>query len=260
MSILARLFDKLVIKRFFHPMLLDQAWNNKLPGQYAFRPFASCECCLIALMDKLTEILSYSCNKYVVLISTDISKAFDMLNHANVLHALVNCNIEDNVYNWCISYLENHSQCTSFNNNTSPYLPINKGVIQGSSLGPILFIVAFSDLQVHSKINTSIMYADDIYIVIPSSNCHTLDAELLNFSSWAKEKGLSVNNDKLKIMCCCYDKGNHKLAVDGLGNIGHVTVNDMKILGINISHNLLFSKHISQTINKCNKIFTCCIC
>ena len=78
---------------------------------------------------------------------------------------------------------------------------------------------------------------------------------MTNFSNWAKEKSLSVNNTKMKIMCCSYDKGNHKLAADSVHSLGHATVNELKILGVTIAHNLSFNEYINKIVIKCNKIF-----
>lgn len=57
---------------------------------------------------------------------------------------------------WFNSYLYNHPQCVSFHHNKSDSLIIEKGVPQGSILGPLIMI---NDLSLIVQ-----LYADDMVI------------------------------------------------------------------------------------------------
>ena len=169
-SILARIFDKVVCKECLNQILVNDLSMNKLQNQYAFHPTASCECCLIALLDKLTEMLSDDSNEFVLLISLDISKAFDAIKHSCVFQALKNFTIPESLYKWIISYLTGRKHCTRFKNVISPVATFNAGVIQESGLGPILFILSVADYNVIDNHNSYFMYADDCYLLIPMNN------------------------------------------------------------------------------------------
>ena len=43
-------------------------------------------------------------------------------------------------------YLDNHEQRVALNNQTSDWRKINSGVLQGSVLGPLLFLISINDL------------------------------------------------------------------------------------------------------------------
>ena len=54
------------------------------------------------------------------------------------------------------------------------YLPLdhalNKGIVQGSGIGPTLYIVMESDLKALSAINILSKYADDTNLLVPEKN------------------------------------------------------------------------------------------
>ena len=48
--------------------------------------------------------------------------------------------------------------------------PINLGIVQGSGVGPTLYIVMESDLKTLSDINSIFKYADDTNLLVPEKN------------------------------------------------------------------------------------------
>ena len=64
---------------------------------------------------------------------------------------------------WFSSYLSNRKQKVSLNGCFSDFNEIAAGVLQGSILGPILFIILINDVFMHdsSVDNKSSLYADD---------------------------------------------------------------------------------------------------
>ena len=66
-------------------------------------------------------------------------------------------------------------------------------MVQGSVLGPSSFIINASSLKPVHPLNKMIKFADDTYLVIPSSNSNSLQLELDSLSEWAKLSNLSFN-------------------------------------------------------------------
>ena len=60
----------------------------------------------------------------------------------------------------------NRVQLVNLNDVKSEYLPINCGVLQGSILGPILFILYINDISNISSIINIILFADDTNIFL----------------------------------------------------------------------------------------------
>ena len=74
---------------------------------------------IISAMDK---------NKIPLNIYLDLSKAFDTLDHAILLHKLFNYGIRGNPLKLISSYLENRQQFVEFRNTKSKILQISTGV------------------------------------------------------------------------------------------------------------------------------------
>ena len=75
------------------------------------------------------------------LVFGDISKAFDRVWHAGVIHKLNNFGITGELNSWFSSYLFERKQRVVLDGFTSSYGGLQAGVPQGSVLGPLLFLI-----------------------------------------------------------------------------------------------------------------------
>ena len=118
--------------------------------------------------------------KIPITIFLDISKAFDTLNH-DILHTKLSYYSVKGLSNNLIqSYLANRKQFVEINDTKSDMLPITTGVLHGSILGPLLFLIYINDITNASNLFEYILYADD------STLCSTLDSskmQLVNFNN-----------------------------------------------------------------------------
>ena len=94
-------------------------------------------------------------------------KLFHSVSHSKLISVLNSYDIQCNVLNWIRSFLSNHVQKVCVNNSFSDTLPVISGVLQGSVLGPLLFVIYINDIvnlvRTSSSANTSdvFLYADD---------------------------------------------------------------------------------------------------
>ena len=127
--------------------------------QYGFRKGFSTQQCLLALLKKWKRSIERG-KKFGALL-TDLSKAFDCLNHDLLIAKL-------NAYGFSLpalrlihDYLSNRKQRTKINNSYSTWTEIIFGVPQGSILGLLFFSFFLGDLF-FIVISTDIAnYADD---------------------------------------------------------------------------------------------------
>jgi hypothetical protein len=63
--------------------------------------------------------------------------------------------------------------------------PINRGIVQGSGIGPTLYIVHESDLTPMSVVNILLKYADDTTLLVPENTDIPLSQEFDNIKTWA---------------------------------------------------------------------------
>jgi len=184
-------------------------------------------------------------NEYVHLIALDFSKAFDTVRHSYLAEQLAEMQIPDCIYNWIVAFLEDRGHGTKFNGFTSPLMKINSSFVQGSGSGPNNFIITISKLKTIHIGNIILKYADDSYLLIPSSNSATVSAELEHVTNWAKACNLKLNHKKTQ-----------EMIVRGVGRRGRVSapaatpgvtrVHSMKVLGVMLTETLSFEMHIAQ--------------
>ena len=90
----------------------------------------------------------------------DISKAFDRVWHAGLLHKLKSYGISDQIFGLISSFLSNRRLRVVLDGKSSQEYPVNAGVPEGSILGPTLFLLYINNLPDDVICNIAI-YADD---------------------------------------------------------------------------------------------------
>ena len=179
---------------FLYPILSLPNISSFFQDQFAFRPTGSTTASLIFLIHNITSLLQH--NQHVHVISFDFSKAFDSVRHHSLIQKISKFPIPDFLYNWLVSFFNDRSHCTKIGGIISSVLGINASVVQGSGLGPISFVFNASDLHPLNPANKICKYADDFYLIVPSSHSHTIPAELENIAIWAKNNNLKLNQSK----------------------------------------------------------------
>jgi len=110
-----------------------------LTNQYGFRPTGSTTAALIHLFHSLTGMLE-SCS-YVRALLIDFTKAFDIVDHSVIMRKLGKLQLPGNIYNWIGAFLSNRDQICRYSGFVSKSATCNQGFVQGSDLGPTLFVV-----------------------------------------------------------------------------------------------------------------------
>ena len=97
---------------------------------------------------------------------------------------------------WRLSYLHGVRP----NCGQRSFLPVNRGVPQGTVLGPVLFTIMVNDIRPTSQNTLMTKYADDITCSIPvGPNVNdNASEEVENIKVWAEENLMKLNLSKTK--------------------------------------------------------------
>ena len=75
---------------------------------------------------------------------------------------------------------------------------INRSIVQGSGIGPTLFIICIADLKPTGSTYYITKYADDSSLLVPENHDVGLYDELQNVQKWAEGNKMQVNMVKTK--------------------------------------------------------------
>ena len=209
---------------------------------------------------------SFEKGEYTLGVLIDLSQAFDTVDHQILIKKLQCYGIDGTALEWFKSYLSNRKQYIFSQDISKSCLDIICGVPQGSTLGPLLFLIYVNDLFKASNPLMEVMFADDTNLFLSHKNIDTLFAimnvELENVSMWFKSNKLSLNVYKTK-WSLFYPLSKRQFLPQTLPNLliedihikrEHVT----KFLGVFIDENLSWKQHIetlSSNISKSIGIF-----
>lgn len=257
--VISKIFERIMYDRIYNFLNKHNIFNE---NQFGFRKGASTSQACFTLVKAVTECLNEK--RRIVAIFLDMSKAFDYVNHEQLLQKLYNYGIRGKAHDWLSSYLKERKQCTnitkivgnqkySYNSNWSTN---DKGVPRGSILGPLLFLVDVNDLP-NSTNHTCIQFADDTTVLIKQKANINFENDINNtikdIIHWLGRNNFLINVNKTKII-----EFKTKNLKDMPLNINHngdpiERVNSYKFLGVNIDNFLNWKIHINAVCKKINK-------
>lgn len=192
-------------------------------------------------------------NEYVAAILMDLSKAFDCLPHNILLSKLLAYGLSENSVQLLKSYLSDRKQQIKISSVVSSWANINKGVPQGSILGPLLFNIFINDIFYFIKTCTLYNYADDNTLSFHSPDFN----ELIKFLQregkilidWFSFNCMQANPEKFQAIAVG-KKTFDKSPVFSFETVNITCEEVVKLLGVDIDFKLSFDQHISNICKK----------
>ena len=225
--------------------------------QYGFRSNHSCEHAVAQVVGSVLKNLENK--KSTISVMLDLSKAFNMIEHTIMLQKLELFGVRGVCLNWFKSYLENRRMTVkcrvtnSQNEMLSEYHTVNFGTLQGSCLGPLIFLIFVNDMQMHLTEVESVQFADDTTILFGHRNeiylQYCIERELNTLSDWFKANKLTLNVDKSVFLL--FNRTGHKQINQlQLGDKTIKRVTSTKFLGTWVDDHLNWNTHMSKLLGK----------
>jgi hypothetical protein len=248
-----------VVEKIIQEQLNDYLQQEKILDmyQFGFKRNRGCEDLIAKVVSTASSIVD---NKNTaILISLDISKAFDSVDHEILLRKLNHYGIRGASNELIRNFLHDRIQHVKINSCISKPGIIQRGIPQGTLLGPLLFSLYINDLKdlpTHSKLYK---FADDLLMIfeIPCK-CDDLKAEIQKIehdisliTNYYYINKLTLNIKKSQaIIIGTENKDEISSALESLDVAVKI---EMKYLGIIIDENLKFEQHYYSLTKKLNQ-------
>lgn len=136
--------------------------NVKDSHQFAFRKKSGTDLAITELFHHINSALDK--NEAIGVIFLDVQKAYDSINHNVLLNKMEILGIRGVAQNLLTSYFSGRKQAVKIGKFLGELETVNKGIGQGSNIGPLIFNIKLNDFQNLPLKCQSIRYADDIAI------------------------------------------------------------------------------------------------
>lgn len=146
----------------------------------------------------------------IIIIFLDMTGAFDRVPHEWLLLKIKSCGLGDPLYSWLASYLSDRFQTVGINGTLSQPQPIATGLIRGSVLGPLLFLLDVNDIFRAIRHGVPYLFADDIktvYSFEPLSLLQTMSSimgDLCSPEEWCGQWPIKFSVSRSATLACTY--------------------------------------------------------
>ena len=251
LSPLSKIIEKVIANRMTN-YLEDHDILSKT--QFGFRKNMGTESALLNYIDNIQNQLND--HKYSISIFMDLSKAFDVINHDILKHKLYHYGFRGNFLNFILNFIKDRNYFVHVNGLNSEMKILNIGVPQGSTLGPLLFLIYINDMIYCSNLLFLTQFADDSTITYSSLDLEqaikTVEQELNKVLDWLEANKLIINLTKTHLMLFTTRARPDTISILAKGQVIK-EIKEIKFLGVILDNDLKWDAHIEYISKKISK-------
>ena len=250
LTALSKVFEKIDCRQL--TSYFDCLFSKYLSG---FRQKCSGQSTLLRMIEEWKSALDNG--NMVGSIAIDLSRAFYSLPHGLLLAKIYAYGVNIESCKLIASYLHNRHHRVKIRDKRSDWLQIERGVPQGSIMGPLLFNIFINEIFfINSDINIY-NYADDNCISFVGSLidiiADTLNKEIVSLMEWFRKNSLAANPAKFQTMLVKTNNIKDAELNVTVDNVSLPSSDAMKVLGIDIDDRLTFDGHVSNMCIKAGR-------
>lgn len=228
-------------------------------NQYGFRSGRQTIHAIQRVIETAKEAESYSWKyrRICVVIMLDVKNAFNCASWEHILEALRKRGVDKSLYKIIRSYLSERSIILTSQDRKSE-LTVNRGVPQGSILGPKLWNILYDDLfRISLPEGVSLVgFADDVAMLVVAKTEEAImmngNRALQRVSDWMVSKHLELAPQKSEAVILTKKRKLGPIEFSLNGNTIQ-PVGAIKYLGVWLDTKLTFSEHINRIVEKTSK-------
>ena len=254
LSVFSKIYEKLIYSRIYSYLV---KYNLIYSKQFGFRCGYSTNHAIISITEHIRNLIDQG--NYVCGVFVDLEKAFDTVHHDILCEKLKYYGLRGKVNELLKSYLSNRKQFVTINGFDSETKDITCGVPQGSSLGPLLFLLYINDFRLCLERTSCGHFADDTFIIYNSKKLKTIETvintELKQVIKWLGLNKLSLNTAKTELILFhskrrLIDFYSFSIRFNG---IELSQVDNVKYLGMYLDSHLSWEYHLHELSKKLSR-------
>ena len=243
-----KIVENIIHDRMMHHLEFNGYLDTKQGG---FRKNNS----TINTVSYLTNNIFNSINNREITVATyiDMAKAFDNVNHSILIKKLEKLGFCGNLIKLLKNYLADRKQSTIANGHISNEENVTCGIPQGSTVGPLMYIIYVNDIVSSIRNCKYYLYADDT-IIYTSGSLYECTQRLTNdlslFQNRCNRNKLTLNVKKTKYTIFGLKSQTRKILNHDLyiSTTKIDRVYTYKYLDITLDANLNYNKHLENVI------------
>ena len=248
--IVVKVLERIIFKKFYSLLESHQLLSD---AQFGFHVKQSTTSLLLSAVNDWASHLNNRLSTHCVFL--DFAKAFYSVPHQRLLLKLEAFGIHGSMLQWFSLFLTTRWQRVIINGCFSERSPVMSGVLQGSILGPLLFILYINDLP--SSISSYMkIFADNVamYHSVDSPNdCRVFQHDLNLVSTWCAKWQMRLNPSKCDILCIS-NKRSQIQPTYYINNYHLQWASSIKHLGVVADSKLSWNDHVSYVSYKATNI------
>ena len=245
-----------IIEKVINNRMVDFLNDNNIfsDTQFGFRKNMGTEAALLNYIDYIQSNLNLG--NHTISIFLDLSKAFDVIDHKILETKLYHYGFRGKFLEFILSFIKDRQYFVHINGKNSATKTVNIGVPQGSTLGPLLFLLYINDMAKCSLKLFLSQFADDSTITYSSKTSipdakNIIEEEFKKILEWLAANKLIINLSKTHLMA--FTNSPYEPVSVTVNNQTINEVTETKFLGVILDNKLCWDAHIKHISNKMSK-------
>ena len=235
--------------------VMTGTFGDSLPSsfQHGFRKNHSTSTAALTVQNIIAKALDKK--KKVIVVSTDMSAAFDLLDKEILLPRMQKLGIPSSLCSIYNEFLSNRRAFVQCGESKSEEFDIPVGCVQGSPSGPYLFTLLVDGIAGHMSDTSIVAYADDMYFIYEADSWEGV-SEIASQNTkksmeWLKKSGMVLNSSKTEAAYFSARELTNppRIEIDG---IKIVTKPQIKVLGMIFDCKMSWDIHIEKLLKESN--------